>query len=74
MIDWLTNPRSLEELKAAAERQFDTPQEALSYAIGIIHNYEIDIRQRGYDKDGFCQGVVYVEALPLLRAALKRFR
>lgn len=43
---------------------------ALRWAITIIENYQMDIRQRGLDKEGFCQGVVYQEAIPELKKAL----
>lgn len=52
-------------------------RKALRYAIGIIENYQLDIRDSrrrvGVDllAKGFCQGVIYLEALPKLRHVLK---
>ena len=35
----------------------------LDYAIKIIEAYQHDIRQRGLDREGFCQGTIYLGAL-----------
>ena len=37
--------------------------DSLDYAIKIIEAYQHDIRQRGLDREGFCQGVIYLNAL-----------
>jgi hypothetical protein len=38
-------------------------KEALDYATSIIMNYESDIKEAGYADEGFCQGVIYRDAL-----------
>jgi hypothetical protein len=50
--------------------------EAVSYALGIIENYEMDIRNSewtGVDLEatGFCQGTIYKRALPALYRVLR---
>ena len=58
--------------KAVSRPSPSTLEEALKYAVGIIESYQIDIRDRGYDKEGFCQGEIYREAIPKLEAILRK--
>ena len=40
---------------------------ALNFAVCVIQNYQADIRARGLDREGFCQGVVYLEAVDMIK-------
>lgn len=41
----------------------DKLHEALDYAKKIIRAYQEEIMEKGYDKEGFCQGVIFKEAI-----------
>lgn len=45
----------------------DNLREALHFAIGLLDSYQMDIRAKGLDKEGFCQGVIYLEAKETIR-------
>lgn len=32
----------------------------------ILESYQVDLRERGLDREGFCQGVIYREDAPRL--------
>ncbi len=44
---------------------------AVDYAIRIIEAYQLEIRNRGLDKEGFCQGVIFKEAIERIRELKK---
>lgn len=42
-------------------------EKPLEYAIKIIEAYQSEIVEAGYDKDGFCQGVIFKDAIRRIR-------
>jgi hypothetical protein len=44
---------------------------ALGYAIRIIENYQLDIHERGLDREGFCQGAIYLGAIDSIRLRMR---
>lgn len=42
---------------------------ALRLALQVIEQYQLDIRARGLDREGFCQGSYYRDACARLKAA-----
>ena len=64
MPDERQNPGSLREVEQL--------QEALAHALAVIENYQADIRARGLDREGFCQGDIYLQAPTRLRVLLER--
>ena len=39
-------------------------QELLDYQHGVLENYQMDLESAGLVKQGFCQGRIYLNALP----------
>jgi hypothetical protein len=37
--------------------------DALDYAVKVVEGYALEIREAGFDADGFCQGVIFKEAV-----------
>lgn len=42
-------------------------EKAVKYAIDIIQTYQDEIRYKGLDKTGFCQGTVFQHAIPTIQ-------
>lgn len=40
---------------------------ALGYALEVIESYQADIRERGLDSEGFCQGRIYLSAVDRIK-------
>lgn len=65
------NPIPLSRTTFELSDPVDNPVSALKLALWMIENYQVDIRSRGLDKDGFCQGSFYQRCQEKLANYLK---
>ncbi|MHA1329796.1 MAG: hypothetical protein ACTSR2_01845 [Candidatus Hodarchaeales archaeon] len=47
----------------SSEKARERTERKLDYAIKIIRSYQLDIKEAGLDKKGFCQGKIYKNAI-----------